>query len=264
MADRTSFDRAADTYEATRGFPPGIADQVARAAAGWIGAPARVAEIGVGTGRIARPLSERGPRVIGVDLSRAMMTQLRRLAVPGAPRVDLVQGEAARLPLASGRLDAVVAVHVFHLISDWRQALAEVRRVLRVGGVFLSGYERRPADSPSSQLFERWRSLLRERGCDPQAPGALDYEHLRAWLTASGAEMDEARVGQWTVVRTPARVLETIEHRTWSAEATVPEGFFPACLGELRAWAQGRFGDLDTPFASEHEFVWQRFWWPSG
>ena len=153
MPDYVSFDRAAPTYEATRGFPPGIADQVADAAVRVLGAEARTAEIGVGTGRIARPLAARGVRVIGVDLSRAMMAQLLHLLPPGAPRPSLTQGEAAHLPLASGRLDAVLAVHVFHLIPDWQGALAEVRRVLRPGGRLLAGYDWRPPETPGSRLI---------------------------------------------------------------------------------------------------------------
>src|SRR4051812_4924591 len=50
-------------------------------------------ELGVGTGRIALPLSARGVPVHGIDLSTAMVTQLR--AKPGAERVGVTMGDFA-------------------------------------------------------------------------------------------------------------------------------------------------------------------------
>lgn len=264
MPDYISFDRAASTYEATRGFPPGVAEQVAQAATALVGGPAaRVLEVGIGTGRIGRPLAARGPRVVGVDLSRAMMTQLRHLAPNGTPRPQLVQGEASRLPLATASLDAAVAAHVFHLIPDWRGTLREVRRVLRAGGPLLNGFDWRPPDSPSSRIFDHWRGLLRERGCDPHGPGARDFDDIKSHLLAEGAALEEVRVGSWTVTRSVAHALETIEHRTWSSTWTVPEDFFPACLAELRAWAEAQFGGLEQTYATPHHFVWQVYRWPA-
>lgn len=50
-------------------------------------------ELGVGTGRIALPLSARGVRVHGIDLSPAMLERLR--AKPGAERIGLTIGDFA-------------------------------------------------------------------------------------------------------------------------------------------------------------------------
>ena len=44
-------------------------------------------ELGIGTGRIALPLSRRGLRVHGIDLSEAMVARLH--AKPGAERIDV-------------------------------------------------------------------------------------------------------------------------------------------------------------------------------
>lgn len=50
-------------------------------------------ELGVGTGRIAIPLAERGVRVHGIDLSDAMVARLR--AKPGAERIGVTVGDFA-------------------------------------------------------------------------------------------------------------------------------------------------------------------------
>ena len=66
---------------------------------------------------------------------RQMLAQLA--AKRGARRVDPVRADATRLPFADGCFDAVLAVHVFHLIPRWRDVLAEVARVLRPDGSLL-------------------------------------------------------------------------------------------------------------------------------
>jgi len=50
-------------------------------------------ELGIGTGRIALPLSERGIRVAGIDSSEAMIARLREK--PGAERIDVAIGDFA-------------------------------------------------------------------------------------------------------------------------------------------------------------------------
>jgi hypothetical protein len=64
------------------------------------------------------------------------------------------------------------------------------------------------------------------------------------------------------VTRSLARHIESIEHRTWSSTWGVPDGFFAACLAELRAWAVGAFGSLEAAYEVPHRFIWQRFSWP--
>ena len=257
-----SFDRAADIYDETRGFPPGLAVLVADSAAAAIRPGARVLDVGIGTGRIAKPLLARGVAVTGVDLSPKMMRRLLETLPPGAPRPPLVEGDAARLPFAPRAFEAVLSVHVFHLIADWQSALAEVRRVLAPDGVFLSGYEWRPPDAHGTRLLNHWRDIVKARGFDTHTgPGARDFDDVKAALAATGAVMDEWSVGEWQTTRTLARHVETIEHRTWSSTWRVPDDFFPQCLAGLRAWAISEYGSLEREFVTPHKFIWQRFRW---
>lgn len=257
-----AFDRAATDYDAARGFPAGVGEQVAQAAVAWIGPGARVLEVGVGTGRIAKPLAAHGVRVIGVDLARQMLAQLRATLPAGQPGPGLVQGDVLRLPLAAGGCDAVLSVHVFQLLSDWPAAVSEVRRVLRPGGVFLNGYEWRPPESPGARLMDRWRLILAAAGGPALAAGARDFDDLRAELAQTGAAYAERTVGRWSTTRTLARQLETIEHRTWAPGAGETDAALSDGLAQLRLWAVAEFGALDQTHSVPHRFVWQRFAWP--
>jgi SAM-dependent methyltransferase len=259
-----SFDPAAATFDAARAFPPGIAEVVTAGALALAPGAHRWVEVGVGTGRITRPLLARQVRVLGVDLSAAMLAQLRTALPPGQPSPALVQADAARLPLAGGVADVVLAVHVLQLVPNWPLLVAEARRVLRPGGAFLLGYEWRPPGSPGARLRAQWDVIVRAHG-GLGRPGLVqpDFADISAALVTQGAAREERLVGEWSLTRTIARQIETIEHRTWSTAWPVPPDFFPQCLAELRAWAIATWGGLDVALAVPHRFVWQRFTWPA-
>ncbi len=72
-----------------------------------------VLELGIGTGRIALPLSQRGVSVSGIDLSEAMVARLR--AKPGGDRIDVAIGD-----FATARVEGsfALAYLVFNTINN--------------------------------------------------------------------------------------------------------------------------------------------------
>ena len=101
----------------------------------------RVLEIGVGTGRACQVLAEAvgpGGRVYGLDLAEGMLaaTRFRLMRAGRLPRVRLIQGDGAHLPLAAGVVDAVFMSFVLELFDtpEISRVLAECHRVLRRGG----------------------------------------------------------------------------------------------------------------------------------
>lgn len=95
-------------------------------------------DIGTGTGDLAFGLlavSAPSARVIGADLSPAMLGALRRRAdATGERRVVPVLATAGRLPFADASLDRVIAGFAVRNFGDLGAGLGEMRRVLRVGG----------------------------------------------------------------------------------------------------------------------------------
>ena len=93
---------------------------------------ARVLDLGAGPGCDTALLVARGMRAFGLDFSMGML-RVGRGEFPGAR----VQGDARRLPLASHSVDGAWAkASLLHLqCDDAALALAEVRRILRPGGV---------------------------------------------------------------------------------------------------------------------------------
>lgn len=91
-------------------------------------------DLGSGTGDLACQLAQRAPHltVIVADLAHAMTaTALRRVA--GLHGVD---ADAEALPLRAGCVDLVLSASMYQWVNDLDRAFAEVRRVLKPGGLF--------------------------------------------------------------------------------------------------------------------------------
>lgn len=180
--ESVNFDRAADYYDATRGLPADAMAAMTDLLARELGAHQPCLEIGVGTGRIALPLSARGIRLAGADISGGMLRQLLSNAAcwaQGALALPVLQADATLLPFAARSFGSVLAVHVLHLIPDWRIAVDEALRVLRPGGALVASF---PTDN---------------RGvAQPGTAGRGDGQHIAAaGSQAAGNEADPAAIG---------------------------------------------------------------------
>lgn len=89
-----------------------------------------VLDAACGTGRHAAELSRRGQRVVGVDASAAML-ELARQRVPNA---EFRAGELTALPLETASVDAAVCALALTHLPALPPAVAELARVVRVGG----------------------------------------------------------------------------------------------------------------------------------
>jgi SAM-dependent methyltransferase len=152
------FETAGERYERGRpDYPPSAIDWLV----GRLGladrARAPVLDIGAGTGKLTRPLLERGLRVIAVEPVAGMRATLERTA-PGA---DVRAGQAEALPLTKGEVDAVVAGQAFHWFAN-ATALREFARVLRPHGHLGLVWNRRdphqPLQAAIGQLIDPYRA----------------------------------------------------------------------------------------------------------
>jgi SAM-dependent methyltransferase len=114
MPENQFDERIAERYDADSHhmFEPAVVDPAVRFLADLAGTGSAL-ELGVGTGRIALPLSREGIDVHGVDLSEAMIDQLR--TKPGAEAIRVTIGDFA--VAKAGRTFALVYV-VFNTIMN--------------------------------------------------------------------------------------------------------------------------------------------------
>lgn len=96
----------------------------------------RVLDLGCSTGFISHELHRAGASVTGVDIDEPGLARARERFGGVIPFV-CADGEA--LPWPSGSVDAVVFNHIYEHVVDPDAVMAEIRRVLRPGGVVYLG-----------------------------------------------------------------------------------------------------------------------------
>ena len=91
-----------------------------------------VLDAGCGGGRYARLLGEHGARVVGVDLSDAVIKAAEICA--SLPDVSIVQADLLDLPMAEAAFDMAYSIGVLHHSPDPRRAFAQVAHCVKPGG----------------------------------------------------------------------------------------------------------------------------------
>lgn len=287
-----SFDPVAHAYDHTRGYPPGVERQIALALEEVAHASELTSfiEVGVGTGRIALPVASLGHAYTGVDISEKMLTQLeskllaqgwdeytqswgsradeaasspypvRRFArVDPTASLRLVTSDITALPFANASFDVAIAVHVFHLVDGWQQAVREALRVLRPGGLLLHCWDEHD-DSSLNSVVRAWIKIVEELGGSSYRVGAESPKMVSTWLREQGLPVEELSLVRFETTSTPRHAVERITSRLWSRTWLVPDDIFAASAQRLTAWANEHFGaeHMDTPHTRVHQFVVHR------
>ncbi len=264
--ESVNFDRAAGYYDATRALPSEVMADVTGVLAAEL-APARqpCLEIGVGTGRIALPLHERGIRLAGADIAEAM---LRRLVVnaDGMLPFPLLLADATRLPVADGSFGSVLAVHVLHLIPTWRDALEEAMRVLRPAGALIASFPGGDAYARRRNRAAPWRPAVREslarHGVVRVSAGARTPQEAADHL----GERAVARMlppVPITETQTLGSTLNEIEQQLYSWTWPYSREQVLSAGADIRAWASSENVSLDQEHLVEGSLEWWAFELPA-
>lgn len=99
------------------------------------GAHSRVIDIGCGDGRHIVEAARCGCFAVGLDYDADELRRARERI--GAQRVDLVVGDASRLPFRDASFDAAICTETLEHLPDDAGAMREIARLLRPGGVLL-------------------------------------------------------------------------------------------------------------------------------
>ena len=99
----------------------------------------RVLDLGTGTGVLARQFARQGSVVQGIDISAEQIAMADQLAKNEELQVEFSVHPAESLPWTEPTFDVVTANQCW-LYFDKAQAIAELRRVLRPGGVLVTSH----------------------------------------------------------------------------------------------------------------------------
>ena len=158
-------------------------------------------ELGIGTGRIALPLAERGVPVHGIDLSEAMVARLR--AKPGADKIDVTMGD-----FAVTKVDGTftVAYVVYNTIQNLTTQDAQVA------------------------CFQNVAAHLEPGGCFVIEVGLPDLQRLPFGETIRPFHLSDSRLGFDTVRRRESGPRLAPLHARRRREIQVFVGAFPLRL----------------------------------
>ena len=138
-----------------------------------------VLEAGCGEGYGADLIADVARRVIGLDYDESAVAHVRARY----PRVEMLHGNLAELPLPDAAVDVVVNFQVIEHLWDQGQFVAECFRVLRPGGALLISTPNRITFSPG-----------RDTPINPFHTRELNAAELTELLTTAGFEV-EAMLG---------------------------------------------------------------------
>jgi ubiquinone/menaquinone biosynthesis C-methylase UbiE len=158
-----SFDRVAEVYDRTRSLPNEVMTRLIRALTTELNGYKEILDLGVGTGRFAEPLQKAGFEVAEIDISKKMISKAREKGVN-----NLLLADACSIPFKDKAFDATVSVHLLHLISEWRKALAEICRVSRHAMFSLYYAHKDPVREAYYRLLKPYGFERRYRGKSEQ------------------------------------------------------------------------------------------------
>lgn len=187
-----NFDGIAHLYGETRRLPSSLMEPTVEALSRELGEYDTVLEVGVGIGRWAILLQQRGINLLGVDTSSRMLARGWKEGLRG-----VLQADALHLPFGDKTVDAAFSVHTLPFIEDWKGALKEIARVTRTAYYTIATHSVE-GESPSGPY---WKSI---RGAGGQVFSLIDQRRGALWGSVTAARNAYYEVANfWSEHRSP-------------------------------------------------------------
>lgn len=100
--------------------------------------PAKVADLGCGSGIFSSILAEKSFDVTGIDISPGMIEMAKSKYPKEKYKANFAVGDVEALDMADASLDGVLLSGLLHHLPDPSACIREVHRVLKPGGVFMA------------------------------------------------------------------------------------------------------------------------------
>lgn len=200
----------------------------------------RALELGIGTGRIALPLAQRGVRVEGIELSRAMVARLR--AKPGGADIPVAIGDFAATTVEGSFAVVYLVFNTIVNLTTQAEQVACFRNVaahLEPGGCFVV-----EVDVPELRLLPPGETF-RPFHVSESRWGIDEYDVARQGLISHHLEIVDGQLERFTV---PFRYV-------WPAELDLMAQLAGMSLRER--WG-GWDRDTFTSDSRMHISVWEK------
>jgi ubiquinone/menaquinone biosynthesis C-methylase UbiE len=153
--------------------------------------PASVCDVACGPGHLALSFAGKATRIVGVDAAPNMLRQFEKLAGERGVKVEAVQAFAGEIPLPEGSFDAVVSRLAPHHFPEVDEAVREMARLTRPGGIVavidLEGNEDPVLDELNHEI-----EVLH----DPSHVRSYTAARWRQFFTTNGLAVETLEPGQ--------------------------------------------------------------------
>lgn len=232
-ATASRFNTVADIYDETR--EPLSGEALDRIASILVRDGCRtLLETGVGTGRVAIPLKQRGFGVVGIDVSPGMLARAKMKGVENLITAD------GNLPPFRGKIfDAVIMAHVLHLLDDplkTFKVLAEIASKEIVVLMRARDSAHRDPDDSRTIIWDAIRKASAELGYStPTMEGWRRVSLREAEFLSKFPPTEVITVHDVSGVTTLGERLEFIEKRAYGRSDSLPKGALPNVIDRVRS-----------------------------
>ncbi|MFJ2516724.1 class I SAM-dependent methyltransferase [Streptomyces griseoviridis] len=195
------------------------------------GVRGRVVEVGCGNGTFIQRLRADRPdlALLGLDISAGILAR-----VPGPVAV----ADAARLPLAPGSADAVLALHMLYHVPDIPRAVSELSRVATPDGLVIASTN---SHRDKAELDDLWRRAAGDVLGTGQGPARISLsarfflEDAPGFLGEEFSRVETIELPGTVTVRDPEPVIAHLaSYRAWADQHEAP---FDATIERARTIA---------------------------
>lgn len=154
-----------------------------------IGSTDRVLDVGCAQGRASIHFVQKGPEVIGIDISKQLVAKayenFRRRNFSGS--FDFIVADGTKLPFRDAAFTRVLIYGVLHHLPHPDQTCREAARVLGKSGLFLSSENNETVFRWIFDLLMRWREIWHEEaGAQP----LLRSSDILQWFSGTGVSVN--------------------------------------------------------------------------
>ena len=134
----------------------------------------KLLDAGCGTGIFSSLAQKMGAKVTGIDASEAMITEAKKRV----PSISFSVGEIEELPFANSEFNVVTGFNSFQYAANVKNALTEVKRVLKPGGKLVAMIWGNKEDCEAATYLNAVGSMLPPPPPGAPGPFALTENHL--------------------------------------------------------------------------------------
>ena len=151
----------------------------------------RVVDLGSGDGYIARSIAAFVEKVVAVDISAEMLKELDKKAKQsGIANIQTVESDGQDVPLKDSSIDVVFANMYLHHIEEPEDAIREIHRLLKSGGmVFLTDFYEHANSELKEKMHDTWPGFKQseiKKWFEKNGFGSVKVEKITDELTNGG------------------------------------------------------------------------------